>query len=103
MSKFAALGFDSYRLVPGLDVLVPFDPAATHDGYLLNLFCCKPDRAAALSDRGLLLDAASLAAFGRRIASNDFAQHTSSTVGRTRAGDAPLRYRICASLGVVAG
>jgi FkbM family methyltransferase len=63
IGKFAALGFDSYRLVPGLDLLVPFDIAAQPDGYLLNLFCCKKDRAELLSDRGLLLDASSIAAY----------------------------------------
>jgi FkbM family methyltransferase len=52
---FAALGYDSYRLVPGLDVLVPFDAGALPDGFLLNLFCCKPDRAAILAGRGFLL------------------------------------------------
>jgi len=54
---FAALGYQSYRLVPGLDVLVPFDPQSA-DGFLLNLFCCKPDRAARLAaDNWLVLDA----------------------------------------------
>ncbi len=52
---FAALGYDSYRLVPGLDLLVPFDPEARADGFLLNLFCCKPDCAARLEERGYLL------------------------------------------------
>ncbi len=74
VGKFAARGFDSYRLVPGLDLLVPFDPAARHDDYLLNLFCCKPDRAAALAGRGLLLTAASLAAYRAENRFNDFAQ-----------------------------
>ena len=62
VGKFADLGFDSYRLVPGLDLLVPFDTAAQPDGYLLNLFCCKKDRAELLSDRGLLLDSSSITA-----------------------------------------
>jgi FkbM family methyltransferase len=57
------LGFDSYQLVPGLGLLVPFDTTAAPDGYLLNLFCCKKDRAESLSQRGLLIDAPSLAAF----------------------------------------
>ena len=51
VGRFAALGYESYRLVPGLGLLVPFDAAATPDGYLLNLFCCKQDRAASLADR----------------------------------------------------
>ncbi len=54
---FASLGYQSYRLVPGLDVLVPFDPRSA-DGYLLNLFCCKPERAARLAaDNWLVLAA----------------------------------------------
>jgi protein O-GlcNAc transferase len=58
VQAFGALGYRSFRLVPGLDLLVPFDTSAPSDPYLLNLFCCKPDRAAALAARGFLLDAA---------------------------------------------
>ncbi len=60
IESFAALGYTSYRLVPGLDLLVPFNPETQMDGFLLNLFCCKPDRAARLAARGVLLDAAGL-------------------------------------------
>ena len=56
--KFGEFGFDSYRLVPGLNLLIPFDSESEPDSYLLNLFCCKKDRAALLARRGLLLDAA---------------------------------------------
>jgi hypothetical protein len=63
VGKFASLGFESYRLVPGLDMLVPFDAATKPDGYLLNLFCCKKDRADLLSDRGLLLNSSSIASY----------------------------------------
>lgn len=52
---FRALGYESYRLVPGLDLLVPFDTTSPPDGYLLNLFCCKPDQANRLAERGRLL------------------------------------------------
>lgn len=72
--KFAALGFDSYRLVPGLDLLVPFDAAVAPDGFLLNLFCCKKDRAELLADRGLLLDSASIASYKAGNRFNDFLQ-----------------------------
>lgn len=58
IEAFAALGYTSYRLVPGLDLLVPFNPEAQMDGFLLNLFCCKPDRAARLAARGVLLETA---------------------------------------------
>lgn len=54
--NFAALGYASYRLVPGLDVLVPFDEGCAPDGYLLNLFCCKDDRAKELAAQGFLLN-----------------------------------------------
>jgi hypothetical protein len=55
VQEFRALGYDSYRLVPGLDLLVPFDAASRPDDYLLNLFCCKQDCAGRLQARGLLL------------------------------------------------
>jgi FkbM family methyltransferase len=57
VEAFAALGYQSYRLVPGLDLLVPVSTASTPDAYLLNLFCCKPDRAAALAAAGFLVPA----------------------------------------------
>jgi FkbM family methyltransferase len=56
--EFAQLGYDSYRLVPGLDLLVPFDSGAQPDPYLLNLFCCNAERAQRLAARGVLLRSA---------------------------------------------
>jgi FkbM family methyltransferase len=61
-AELAALGYELYRLVPGMDLLVPADAAPGVDGSLLNLLACKPDRAARLAERGLLLTAAMLAA-----------------------------------------
>ena len=61
IGEFTALGYEIYRLVPGMDVLVPFDAAPGVEGSLLNLLCCKPDRAARLAARGFLVTAASLA------------------------------------------
>jgi FkbM family methyltransferase len=55
VQNFADMGYKSYRLVPGLNLLVPFDPESL-DGYLLNLFCCKPDCAQKLIQQGYLLD-----------------------------------------------
>lgn len=57
VGQFQELGYASYRLVPGLNGLVPVLPEEVFDGYQLNLFCCKPDRAAALAEQGLLLEA----------------------------------------------
>jgi len=51
---FKSLGYDSYRLVSGLGCLVPCLPDGI-DSYQLSLFCCKPDRAAGLEKRGLLI------------------------------------------------
>jgi len=57
VDRFLELGYPSYRLVPGLDLLVPFDIEDAVDDYLLNLFCCKPDKAARLAAQGFLLEA----------------------------------------------
>lgn len=58
VEAFSERGFHSYRLVPGLGLLMPFDPKAAADPFLLNLFCCKPERAAYLAARGLLVESA---------------------------------------------
>ena len=58
---FAAIGYDSYRLLPGLNLLVPFDIESPPDSYLLNLFCCNAVRAERLFARGLLLRSGDLA------------------------------------------
>jgi FkbM family methyltransferase len=52
--RFAELGYDAYHLMPGPLLLVPFDPRQPADPFLLNLLCCKPDRAQDLVRRGLL-------------------------------------------------
>ena len=53
VESIRAKGFAPFRLLPGLNVLVPFDASAPLDGYLLNVFACKPDRASVLQERGL--------------------------------------------------
>ena len=58
VQAFAAAGYASYRLVPGLDLLVRFDTRSPRDKFLLNLFCCKRERAADLAARGFLVDPA---------------------------------------------
>lgn len=55
VDSFSAIGYDSYRLVPGLNLLVPFEADSIPDGYLLNLFSCKRDRADQLAAGGFLL------------------------------------------------
>jgi FkbM family methyltransferase len=56
-SAFTAMGFGLYRLLAGAPVLVPVGVDELLDSYELNLFAAKPDRAAALADEGLLVDA----------------------------------------------
>jgi FkbM family methyltransferase len=60
VDKFAARGYRGYRLVPGLNLLAAWDPAAPMDSYQLNLFGCKRDRAKLLAARGLLVEAEEL-------------------------------------------
>jgi len=55
VESFKSLGYDSYRLLPGLNVLVPFDPLSFSDDYLLNLFACKQDQARQLRSQGKLV------------------------------------------------
>ncbi len=55
IKKFESLGYSSYRLVPGLNMLMPFDSNQKPDSYLLNLFCCKEDRAEELEQAGFLV------------------------------------------------
>jgi FkbM family methyltransferase len=54
INQFINFGYESYRLVPGLEVLTPFRPDEPYDGYLLNLFCCKGDRAELLESAGVM-------------------------------------------------
>jgi FkbM family methyltransferase len=60
IGDFAAIGYDSYRLLPGFNILVPFDADSSPDSYLLNLFCCKESRASRLAAQGFLLRRADL-------------------------------------------
>lgn len=54
MRYFIELGYTPYRLIPGLNMLIPFDASEKIDPYQLNLFSCRPDRARLLEKRNLL-------------------------------------------------
>jgi len=58
VEQFKGIGYGCYRLVPGLDVLRPFDPADGVDGYLFHLFAAKPGRALELAARAWLVHTA---------------------------------------------
>jgi FkbM family methyltransferase len=58
VKMFQELGYQTYRLIPGLDALVPFVVDEEVDGYLLNLFAAKPDRAAKMAAAGWLVEQA---------------------------------------------
>lgn len=51
---FKEQGYELYRLVPGLNVLVPFAGDEELDAFAMNLFACKPKRAAVLEEQGWL-------------------------------------------------
>lgn len=55
VNKFLSLGYESYKLIPDLNLLVPFDKDNEIDPFQLNLFCCKPDRAEMLISGGYLV------------------------------------------------
>ena len=59
--QFEDLGYHPYRLVPGLNLLAPFDSAEGTNQ--LNLFCCKNDRAQLLEKRGILSSSQTAMAF----------------------------------------
>ncbi|MDP6674525.1 MAG: hypothetical protein QGH93_06735, partial [Gammaproteobacteria bacterium] len=56
VQAFSDLGYESYRLVPGLDLLIPIRIEKEADRFLLNLFACKSDRAAKLASDGWLVN-----------------------------------------------
>ncbi len=55
---FDAYDYAAYRLIPGIDILAPMAVDTAAAPYMLNLFACKPDRAALLAAAGYLLEAA---------------------------------------------
>ncbi|MDZ4852121.1 MAG: FkbM family methyltransferase [Pirellulaceae bacterium] len=63
VDTFAAIGYQSYRLMPGLDILAPWDRETESGEFVLNLFACKPGRAATLASRGLLVTKEQLTGF----------------------------------------
>lgn len=54
-AAFSAMGYGIYRQLGGAAVLVPDDAGSPLDGYELNLFAAKPDRAARLAEDGVLV------------------------------------------------
>lgn len=56
MEEFADYGYETYKLIPGLNLLAPFDLAEPPDPYQLNLFCCKKGRAHTMEEQGLLVN-----------------------------------------------
>jgi FkbM family methyltransferase len=53
---YPAIGYKLYRQLAGAPLLVPVDPIKPLDGYELNLFAAKPDRAQSLAQRELLVE-----------------------------------------------
>jgi protein O-GlcNAc transferase len=58
IAQAKSLGFATYRLLPGLGILVPTpQDLSTLDGFTLNVFACKPARAVRLANAGRLIPA----------------------------------------------
>ena len=55
IQQFQSLGYETYSFIPGRTLLAPFNADRPVDGYQLNLFACKGDRAEQLAERGLLV------------------------------------------------
>jgi FkbM family methyltransferase len=55
-TAFPAIGYQLFRLLVGAPILVSLNPQVPLDPFELNLFACKPDRAASLRDADLLVD-----------------------------------------------
>lgn len=55
VNHFYAIGYESYRYVPGIKALVPWHVDEASQFPQLNLFCARPDRAAILARRNLLV------------------------------------------------
>lgn len=53
---FLALGYSIYRLAGDDEYLVPAGPATPLDSFVVNLFAAKPETAARLAARGLLIE-----------------------------------------------
>ena len=92
IDDFLKIGYDCFRLVPGLGVLVPFDSTQTLDDFALNLFCCKKDRAKLLASQGLLVESlqnssSSFSAFEDYISPQEIQQYSwPNTVGKLSYG-----------------
>jgi FkbM family methyltransferase len=56
IEAFRALGYGVFRALPTIPLLLPFAAGDEIDGYELNLFAAKPERAAALAREGLLIE-----------------------------------------------
>jgi hypothetical protein len=54
LAAWSSRGYDLYRLIGPDTLLVPFRPDEPIDSFEINLFACKPDRAATLEAAGLL-------------------------------------------------
>ena len=55
IEQFTRMGYQTYRLVTGQNVLIPFDRTKPADPTLLNLFACKVETASQLEDRGVIV------------------------------------------------
>jgi protein O-GlcNAc transferase len=55
IEEFQSIGYKVYKLIPGLNALIPWKENEKPDAYQLNLFCCKSDKAEQLELDGFLI------------------------------------------------
>lgn len=58
LNRLVQTGHRFYRLVPGTNTLVAFDPDKQETSFVLNLFACRPDKAGQLAAEGIIVDLA---------------------------------------------
>ncbi len=55
ISSFKRLGYNCYRLIPALNILVPFNHNESFDSYQLNIFSCNKNKSNQLENEGWLV------------------------------------------------
>jgi FkbM family methyltransferase len=92
---FPEIGYRLFRQLVGEAILIPDDATQPLDGYELNLFAAKPDRANALARHGLLVE--SVPEWTSERSENAEYENALSAYATWRATDQPLPAR-CAAL-----
>jgi FkbM family methyltransferase len=80
VGMFSQMGYESYRLIPGLNVLVPFSIDDPLPPFLLNLFACKAATAERLASQGWLATKSALGMAERELNAPEVQQRFSQSI-----------------------